>query len=69
MTVDEVLAFEARTWRHTGAKDHAIRVTFGVSPVAYRVRLLEVLRDPAATRARPDVVRRLTGQSAYVTGT
>ena len=58
----EMLDLEARPFRHVGAKDRVIREQFGMSPVAYRVRLLGLLEEPAAVQYRPDVVRRLRGQ-------
>ena len=57
-----MLDFESRVYRHAGAKDRVIREQFGMSPVAYRVRLLGLLDEPEAVRYRLDVVRRLRGQ-------
>ncbi|MCT2281057.1 DUF3263 domain-containing protein [Micromonospora chalcea] len=54
-----ILAFEAQWWKHAGAKEQAIRDTFGLSATRY-YQLLNVLLDhPAALAAEPVLVGRL----------
>ncbi|MDY6055768.1 DUF3263 domain-containing protein [Micrococcus sp.] len=54
-----VLDFEALTWRHGGAKDHAVRTRLGLSPTAYYQVLNGLLDRPAALAYRPLLVGRL----------
>jgi len=54
-----VLDLEAATWRHTGAKDHAIRERLGLAPTAYYQVLNGLLDREAALAYRPLLVRRL----------
>lgn len=54
-----ILAFERRWWRHAGAKEQAIRDTFGVSTTRYYQLLNWILDDPAALAEDPVLVARL----------
>jgi hypothetical protein len=54
-----ILAFERRWWRHAGAKEQAIRDTFGVSSTRYYQLLNALLDDPAALAQDPVLVGRL----------
>lgn len=54
-----VLDFELRQWKHAGAKDEAIRATFGISSTGYHQILNALLDDPAALAYRPTLVIRL----------
>src|SRR5688572_22336493 len=51
-TLDEravrILAFEKQWWKHAGAKEQAIRDTFGLSATRYYQVLNALLDDPAA---------------------
>ena len=55
----EILAFESRWWKHAGAKEQAIRDTFGVSSTRYYQLLNGLLDDPAAIEHDPVLVGRL----------
>lgn len=55
----EILAMEARTFRHVGGKERRIREELGLTPTAYLVRLNRLLDEPAALREAPAVVHRL----------
>ena len=44
----EILAFEARWWKHAGAKEQAIRDTFGLSSTRYYQLLNALLDKPGA---------------------
>jgi hypothetical protein len=56
---EAVLAFERQWWRHVGAKEEAIRATFGLSAARY-YQLLGVLVDsPLALAFDPMLVNRL----------
>lgn len=55
----QVLDMERLFWRHAGAKDEAVRVTFGLSPWRYQQLVFEVCRTPAALVAEPGLVNRL----------
>lgn len=57
-----ILQFEKQWWRYEGAKQQAIRDTFGLSPTRYYQQLNALLDDPAALSAEPVVVRRLQRQ-------
>ncbi|HET6751087.1 MAG TPA: DUF3263 domain-containing protein [Actinomycetes bacterium] len=59
-----MLAFERRWWRHAGAKEEAIRRTFGVGPTAYYQQLSRLLDDPAALAHDAMLVKRLQRQRA-----
>ena len=54
-----VLDLEAATWRHGGAKDHAVRERLGLSPTAYYQVLNGLLDREAALAYRPLLVTRL----------
>jgi hypothetical protein len=55
----EILAFERRWWRHAGAKEQAVRDTFGLSGTRYYQLLNALLDDPAALAHDPVLVARL----------
>lgn len=59
MSPAEVLAFERGRWLRAGNKEQAIREAFGMSPIRYYQRLLEVVMDPASLTVDPTTVRRL----------
>ncbi|HLU43432.1 MAG TPA: DUF3263 domain-containing protein [Natronosporangium sp.] len=54
-----ILAFERQWWRRPGAKEQAIRDTFGLSPIRYYQLLNRLLDHPAAFAADPVLVGRL----------
>ncbi|WBB78940.1 DUF3263 domain-containing protein [Micromonospora sp. WMMD882] len=54
-----ILAFERNWWRHAGAKEQAIRDTFGLSATRYYQLLNALLDNPAALAADPVLVSRL----------
>ena len=54
-----ILAFEARWWKHAGAKEQAIRDTFALSSTRYYQLLNAVLDNPAALEHDPLLVGRL----------
>ncbi|HEX5598588.1 MAG TPA: DUF3263 domain-containing protein [Micromonosporaceae bacterium] len=55
----QVLAFERRWWRHAGAKEQAIRDTFGLSATRYYQILNGLLDNPSALAAEPVLIGRL----------
>ncbi|WDZ85616.1 DUF3263 domain-containing protein [Micromonospora cathayae] len=55
----QILAFERHWWRHAGAKEQAIRDTFGLSATRYYQLLNALLDNPAALAADPLLVGRL----------
>ncbi|MEV6842580.1 DUF3263 domain-containing protein [Actinoplanes sp. NPDC051411] len=55
----QILAFEARWWKHAGAKEQAIRDTFALSSTRYYQLLNGVLDNPAALEHDPVLVGRL----------
>jgi hypothetical protein len=55
----EILAFERRWWRYAGAKEQAIRDTFGLSGTRYYQLLNRLLDEPAALAHDPVLVGRL----------
>ncbi|MBW6432890.1 DUF3263 domain-containing protein [Actinoplanes hulinensis] len=55
----EILAFEGRWWKHAGAKEQAIRDTFGLSSTRYYQILNGLLDNPAALEHDPVLVGRL----------
>lgn len=55
----QVLAFERHWWRHAGAKEQAIRDTFGLSATRYYQILNGLLDNPAALAADPLLINRL----------
>lgn len=54
-----ILAFERHWWRHAGAKEQAIRDTFGLSATRYYQLLNGLLDNPAALAAEPLLIGRL----------
>jgi len=54
-----ILAFERQWWKHAGAKEQAIRDTFGLSATRYYQLLNNLLDNPAALAADPQLVARL----------
>ncbi|WP_416902169.1 DUF3263 domain-containing protein [Micromonospora echinospora] len=54
-----ILTFERHWWRHAGAKEQAIRDTFGLSATRYYQLLNALLDNPAALAADPLLVGRL----------
>ncbi|MEU8260868.1 DUF3263 domain-containing protein [Micromonospora sp. NPDC048999] len=54
-----ILAFEQQWWKHAGAKEQAIRDTFGFSATRYYQLLNALLDHPAALAAEPVLVGRL----------
>src|SRR5690349_18455113 len=54
-----ILAFEGRWWKHAGAKEQAIRDTFGLSSTRYYQLLNALLDNPAALEQDPVLVGRL----------
>ena len=55
----QILAFEARWWKHAGSKEQAIRDTFGLSSTRYYQLLNALLDNPAALEHDPVLVGRL----------
>jgi hypothetical protein len=55
----EILAFEGKWWKHAGAKEQAIRDTFGLSSTRYYQLLNGLLDNPAALERDPVLVGRL----------
>lgn len=55
----QVLAFEHGRWLHQGAKDEAVLVTFGLSPLRYQQLLLALINRPEALVHDPQLVNRL----------
>jgi hypothetical protein len=55
----EILAFERRWWRYPGAKEQAVRDTFGLSGPRYYQLLNALLDEPAALAHDPVLVSRL----------
>jgi hypothetical protein len=54
-----ILAFERQWWKHAGAKEQTIRDTFGLSATRYYQLLNNLLDNPAALAAEPQIVGRL----------
>ncbi|MFI5488738.1 DUF3263 domain-containing protein [Micromonospora echinaurantiaca] len=54
-----IIAFEQQWWRHAGAKEQAIRDTFGLSATRYYQLLNALLDHPAALAAEPVLIGRL----------
>lgn len=54
-----ILAFERQWWRRPGAKEQAIRDTFGLTVTRYYQLLNRLLDEPAALAADPVLVNRL----------
>ncbi|MEO3891166.1 DUF3263 domain-containing protein [Nonomuraea sp. B5E05] len=55
----ELLAFERQWWRHAGAKEQAIKETFGFSATRYYQLLGELIDRPEALEQDPMLVKRL----------
>ncbi|MFD0657679.1 DUF3263 domain-containing protein [Thermocatellispora tengchongensis] len=55
----DLLAFERQWWRHAGAKEQAIRETFGISATRYYQLLGELIDRPEALAHDPMLVKRL----------
>jgi hypothetical protein len=55
----EILAFEARWWKHAGAKEQAVKDAFGVSSTRYYQLLNALLDNPAALEHDPVLIGRL----------
>jgi hypothetical protein len=55
----ELLAFERQWWRHAGAKEQAIKETFGFSATRYYQLLGELIDKPEALERDPMLVKRL----------
>ncbi|MBG6214591.1 MAG: DUF3263 domain-containing protein [Cryobacterium sp.] len=56
---EAVLAFERQWWRHVGAKEEAIRATFGLSAARYYQVLGALVDSPLALAFDPMLVKRL----------
>ena len=54
-----ILDFEREWWQHPGAKEDAIRQTFGLSPARYYQGLGKLLDSEAALAYDPMLVKRL----------
>ena len=54
-----ILDFESEWWRHAGAKEEAIRDTFGFSAARYYQVLGVLIDSPAALMTDPMLVKRL----------
>lgn len=54
-----VLTFEKQPWKHSGAKDQAIRDRFELSPTHYYQLLNSLLDRPEAQEFEPALVKRL----------
>jgi hypothetical protein len=55
----DILAFEAKWWKHAGAKEQAIRDNFALSSTRYYQVLNALLDKPEATAHDPVLVGRL----------
>jgi hypothetical protein len=55
----QILAFEAKWWKHAGAKEQAIRDAFGLSSTRYYQLLNALLDNPVALERDPVLVGRL----------
>ncbi|MDG4804383.1 DUF3263 domain-containing protein [Micromonospora sp. WMMD980] len=54
-----ILDFESQWWKHAGAKEQAVRDTFGLSATRYYQLLNALLDHPAALAAEPLLIGRL----------
>jgi hypothetical protein len=54
-----ILAFEQQWWKHAGAKEQAIRDSFGLSATRYYQLLNALLDNPAALAVDPLLIGRL----------
>lgn len=59
MTVAELLAFEERHPRHTGAKEEQIRVELRITPARYYQQLHQAIATREALELNPAVVHRV----------
>jgi hypothetical protein len=55
----QILAFEAKWWKHAGSKEQAIRDTFDLSSTRYYQLLNALLDNPAALEHDPVLIGRL----------
>jgi hypothetical protein len=55
----EILAFEQQWWKYAGAKEQAIKETFGLSSTRYYQVLNQLLDNQEAMRTHPMLVKRL----------
>lgn len=55
----QFLAFERGRWKYAGAKDTAVRDTFGLTATRYYQLLGEITNKPAALEYDPQLVNRL----------
>ncbi|GIF09482.1 DUF3263 domain-containing protein [Actinoplanes siamensis] len=55
----QILAFEGKWWKHAGAKEQAIKDTFGLSATRYYQLLNVLLDNPAALAHDPVLIGRL----------
>jgi Protein of unknown function (DUF3263) len=55
----QILAFEAKWWKHAGSKEQAVRDTFGLSSTRYYQVLNGLLDNPAALEHDPVLIGRL----------
>ncbi|WP_093171664.1 DUF3263 domain-containing protein [Sinosporangium album] len=55
----EILAFERQWWRYAGAKEQAIRESFGFSTTRYYQLLGELIERPEAMAHDPMLIKRL----------
>ena len=55
----QILDFEGKWWKHAGAKEQAIRDTFGLSSTRYYQLLNGLLDNPAALEHDPVLIGRL----------
>ena len=60
----QILAFEAKWWKHAGSKEQAIRDTFGLSSTRYYQLLNALLDNPAALEHDPVLIGRLRSTRA-----
>ena len=56
---EQILAFEAKWWKHAGAKEQAIKDAFGLSSTRYYQLLNGLLDSPAALERDPVLIGRL----------
>ncbi|NMB22413.1 MAG: DUF3263 domain-containing protein [Corynebacterium sp.] len=61
-----LLQFEASAPRAPGAKEEAIRATFGISPVRYYQRLNLIIDTPEAMKINPTLVSRLRRRAGKI---
>ena len=54
-----ILDFEREWWQHPGAKEDAIRQTFGLSPARYYQVLGKLMESEAALAYDPLLIKRL----------